>query len=155
MTKDRHHCYIAAPLFTDGERQFNLRLAELLEPQFVVYLPQRDGILLRDLRQVDSDTAEARQRIYLADIQAIQECNLMIAVLDGPSIDDGVCFELGFATCLQKTCVGLTTDSRRVPGYFRNPMWESALSSLFYSTTELLEWSRAVFRPHLPTCSRR
>jgi nucleoside 2-deoxyribosyltransferase len=77
------------------------------------------------------------------DIDAIRACDVLLAVLDGPSVDDGVSFELGYATCLGKTCVGLATDSRRAVGYFRNPMWDCALQRVFYSMPELLEWAAA------------
>jgi len=135
--------YIAAPLFSEAERAFNLSIAELLERQFAVYLPQRDGLLLRDFRQAGGETSEVRRRIYDMDVAAITACDVLLAVLDGPAIDDGVSFELGYATCLGKICIGLATDSRRVPGYFRNPMWDSALRETFYSTARLLEWASA------------
>jgi len=139
-------CYIAAPLFSDAERAFNIRLAGLLECDFQVYLPQRDGILLRDLREVGEDSVATRRRIYETDLAAIRACDIIIVVLDGPSIDDGASFELGYAACLGKTAIGLATDSRRVPGYFRNPMWEGALEKMFYRTEDLCEWSRIFAR---------
>jgi len=139
----RRSSYIAAPLFTEGERAFNLALADLVEQHLAVYLPQRDGLLLRDLREAGEDSPETRRRIYAMDIDAIRACDVLLAVLDGPSVDDGVSFELGYATCLGKTCVGLATDSRRAVGYFRNPMWDCALQRVFYSMPELLEWAAA------------
>jgi nucleoside 2-deoxyribosyltransferase len=140
MTSKRSS-YLAAPLFSEAERAFNLMLAEQLEQFFDVYLPQRDGLLLRDFKDAGGDTSEATRRIYTTDIAAIRACDMLIAVLDGPAVDDGVSFELGYATCLGKTCVGLATDSRRAPGYFRNPMWDCALWKVFYSVPELLEWA--------------
>jgi nucleoside 2-deoxyribosyltransferase len=137
----RRSSYLAAPLFSEAERTFNLMLAEQLEPYCAVYLPQRDGLLLRDLREAGDDSSEARRRIYTTDIAAIRACDMLVAVLDGPSVDEGVSFELGYATCLGKTCVGLATDSRRATGYFRNPMWDCALQKVFYSIPELLEWA--------------
>jgi nucleoside 2-deoxyribosyltransferase len=131
-------------LFSEGERAFNIALTTALEPYCATYLPQRDGLLLRDLREAGHDSPEASRLIYATDIAAIKACDVVIAVLDGPSIDDGVSFELGYATCLGKRCVGLATDSRRAVGYFRNPMWECALQDVFYSIPELLDWSRAV-----------
>lgn len=140
MMTSKPPTYIAAPLFSEAERTFNLMLAGLLEPHLAIYLPQRDGLLLRDLREAGDDSPTARRRIYGMDIDAMSRCDLFLAVLDGPSIDDGVSFELGYATCLSKTCVGLATDSRRAAGYFRNPMWDCALQKVFYSIPELLEW---------------
>ena len=41
--------YLAGPLFSDAERTFNLRVAELLEDFLDVYLPQRDGGLMSEM----------------------------------------------------------------------------------------------------------
>jgi nucleoside 2-deoxyribosyltransferase len=139
MTAYKPVAYIAAPLFSQAERAFNVLLADLLEPIFTTYLPQRDGLLLHNLRRAGDDTPDARRQIYLTDIEAIRASNLLVAVLDGPTVDDGVSFELGYATCLGKVCIGLATDSRRVAGYFRNPMWDCALEVVCYSTAELLQ----------------
>ena len=76
--------------------------------------------------------------------KAIRACDVGLAFLDGTTVDDGVSFELGYATCLGKTCVGLATDSRRAAGYFRNPMWDCALQRIFYSIPELLWWEGAL-----------
>jgi nucleoside 2-deoxyribosyltransferase len=139
--KNRLSCYVAAPLFSEGERSFNLVVAQLLEPFLSVYLPQRDGILLRDLHEAGEDSAESRRQIFETDVAAIKASDVIVAVLDGPSVDEGVSFELGYATCLGRVCVGLATDSRRAPGYFRNPMWDAALLTTFRSLPELVSWA--------------
>jgi nucleoside 2-deoxyribosyltransferase len=136
--------YFAAPLFTEAERFFNLTLADLLDAHVRVYLPQRDGLLLRDSKAAGRDSSEVRRRIYDTDIAAIKACDILLAVIDGPSVDDGVGFELGYAKCLGKLCVGLTTDSRRAQGYFRNPMWDVALKETFSSVAEFLAWASSV-----------
>jgi nucleoside 2-deoxyribosyltransferase len=133
--------YVAAPLFSEAERTFNLMLADKLELHFSIYLPQRDGLLLRDLREAGDDSHAARKRIYTMDLAAIRTSDGLLAVLDGPSVDEGVSFELGYATCLGKICVGLATDSRRAAGYFRNPMWDCALQKMFDSIPDLLGWA--------------
>ena len=70
-------CYIAAALFSQGERAFNLNLAALLDRVFAVYLPQRDGLLLRDFREIGEDSIETRHRIYETDISAIRACDIL------------------------------------------------------------------------------
>lgn len=142
MTKPR--CYLAAPLFSEAERCFNLALTQQLEAYVSVYLPQRDGLLLRELREAGEDSTCASRMIFHADVAAIQAADLLVAVLDGSSVDDGVCFELGYAYCLGKVCIGLASDSRLAIGYFRNPMWDSALRECFSSTAELIEWAERI-----------
>jgi nucleoside 2-deoxyribosyltransferase len=131
-------------MFSEAERCFNLALTQQLEAHMSIYLPQRDGLLLRDLREAGENSTRASRTIFHADIAAIQTTDLLVAVLDGPSVDDGVCFELGYAYCLGKECVGLASDSRRAAGYFRNPMWDSALRECFSSTAELVEWAEGI-----------
>jgi nucleoside 2-deoxyribosyltransferase len=133
-------CYLAAPLFSDAERTFNEALAHVLERTLTVFLPQRDGQLLRDLLDAGEPLESARQRVFLADTAAIRRSDVIVAVLDGPALDDGVAFELGFARALDKNCIGLATDSRRSAPYFQNPMWQESLSEVFPSVSELAGW---------------
>src|SRR5205809_762910 len=114
--------YLAAPLFNDRERTFNARLAELLSTHCDVFLPQRDGLLLADLLRdgVPQDVAETR--IFERDRLALNECEILIALLDGAHIDEGVAFEIGFANARERLCLGLQTDIRRALPSGNNPM---------------------------------
>jgi nucleoside 2-deoxyribosyltransferase len=132
--------YLAAPLFTDAERSLNALLCKTLEPFCEVYLPQRDGILLSEARShgIKSESLIA-QEIYHGDIRAICQSDVLVAVVDGPSVDDGVAFEMGYAAALGITCVAYTSDSRRTADYFNNPMWIASLaSSPFTNVDELV-----------------
>lgn len=80
--------YIAGPLFNPKEREFNEELRDLLDPFFDVFLPQEDA----GMRE-DSDPEE----LFRADIEALDECDYLLIVLDGPVVDDGAAFELGYA----------------------------------------------------------
>lgn len=133
-------CYLAAPLFSDAERAFNEAVAHVLEHTFSVFLPQRDGQLLRDLLDAGEPLEIARRRVFQADTMAIRRSDLVVAVLDGPALDDGVAFELGFARALDKKCIGLATDSRRSAPYFQNPMWQESLTEVFPTVSDLAGW---------------
>lgn len=140
-SSDRLQAYVAAPLFTDAEREFNEVLSVALQAALDVYLPQRDGLLLSSMRIEQSANEDSiRRQIFANDIAAIDRSDLLIAVLDGPCIDDGVAIELGYAFGKEKLCVGLYTDSRRGVGYFRNPMWEGACAALFDTLQGLQDW---------------
>jgi hypothetical protein len=56
------------------------------------------------------------------------------------SIDEGACFELGYAFALGKTCVGLKTDSRTLFPFGDNPMIEAALRHIFRDEADLFTW---------------
>jgi nucleoside 2-deoxyribosyltransferase len=130
--------YLAAPLFNDMERSFNARLAELIAPIAEVFLPQRDGKLLRDLVREGMPHSAARQLVFEADIHAIRQCDCVVAVLDGRTVDEGVAFEIGFARALDKLCLGLKTDDRALLASGDNPMIIAGCNEVFGSVLELM-----------------
>lgn len=130
--------YLAAPLFNDCEREFNARLAGLLQRFGPVFLPQRDGKLIIELVRNGMGVREARRRVFDADIDAIHRARCIVAVLDGRTIDEGVAFELGYGRALGKTCFGLKTDDRALLASGDNPMIEGALDAIFHSVDDLL-----------------
>lgn len=132
-----HVIYIAAPLFSDAEKAFNLSLAQYLGEHFDVFLPQRDGQLMTELISQGVSPQSARDQIFEADFAAVKECTTLVAILDGRTIDEGVAFELGVAYSLNKFCVGLQTDVRRLLGNSNNPMIDSALFKTFNNKEDL------------------
>jgi nucleoside 2-deoxyribosyltransferase len=137
----RKRLYFAAPLFSDAERSFNLRTAKSLEISFDVFLPQVHGGLLLDLINEGRSEDEARRIVFEADLRAIHNCQIILVVLDGRSIDEGTCFELGVAYALRKQCIGLQTDIRRLLPIGNNPMIDAALEQTFPSVEMLLAWA--------------
>jgi nucleoside 2-deoxyribosyltransferase len=133
-----YRVYLAAPLFNDMERSFNARLAELIASMTEVFLPQRDGKLLRDLVRDGMPHSAARQLVFEADINAIRCCDCLVAVLDGRTIDEGVAFEIGFARALGKLCLGLKTDDRALLASGDNPMIIAGCHEVLGSVLELI-----------------
>lgn len=136
----RIRTYLAAPLFNARELVFNASLAEILNPYCDIFLPQRDGLLLAELLAdgVPKDAAETR--IFERDRLALGECEMLIAVLDGAHIDEGVAFEIGFAHARGCLCLGLQTDVRRALPSGNNPMIGRALSSIFNTDKALVAY---------------
>ncbi|MBR0951281.1 nucleoside 2-deoxyribosyltransferase [Bradyrhizobium canariense] len=130
--------YLAAPLFNDSERSFNLRLAELISPMAEVFLPQRDGKLMRDLVRSGMPLTAARELVFEADINALKHCDCVVAVLDGRTVDEGVAFEIGYARALDKLCLGVKTDDRTLLATGDNPMIVAACNEIFGSVLELV-----------------
>lgn len=98
--------YLAAPLFSHGEIQYNLSLGKYLESLgFNLVLPQ--------LSCKDMDENE----IYDCCLNLLKGCHALLAVMDGPQVDDGTAFECGFARALDIPVIGLRTDFRRVGEY--------------------------------------
>ncbi len=98
--------YLAAPLFSEAERDFNGKVAgKLREAGFSVWMPQ-ESLFVRD------GTLDEKRQIYEEDITALKGCDVVVAVLDGVDVDCGVAFEIGFAAALGKPIVGLKSDHR-------------------------------------------
>lgn len=132
--------YIAAPLFNENEQAFNARLASGIARYANVFLPQRDGSLLVNMLGAGIALEVAERRVFEQDRQAMICSDLLIAVLDGAHIDEGVAFELGFASALGCTCVGLQTDVRRALPTGNNPMIGGCLERIFHTSGELFDW---------------
>lgn len=103
----RYRVYLAGPLFSEAERTYNLAIHDLLESHlFDVYLPQEVG-----------DTSHTRCReehraIFAQHLAALQDVNLVVAVVDGADADSGTSWEMGYAYALGKRVVALRTDFR-------------------------------------------
>lgn len=129
--------YLAAPLFTQTERALNRDLARRLERRgHRVFLPQRDAPPARGRGRT--------RRIYAACRDAIDRADLVVAVCDGATADDGTAWEIGYAVGRGKRAYGLRTDSRTVARDERvNLMIQGSLVRLFRSAPALLRALRA------------
>src|SRR5688500_11787551 len=118
----RLRAYFAAPLFNQMERAFNADVVRQIEDRVDVFLPQRDGGLLMNYVKDGIRPDNAAKLIFENDLRAMENADLLVAVLDGSNIDEGVAFEIGFMYAMRKTCVGLQTDVRRALPTGNNPM---------------------------------
>lgn len=96
--------YVAAPLFSQAEREFNEKIkSELLKEGLTAFLPQD----------------ECDQDVFNCCMENLEKSDAVVAVFDGPQVDDGTAFECGYAFAKGTPVVGLRTDFRRV-GEFTN-----------------------------------
>ena len=103
--------YLAGSIFTPYERAFLDDCAARLRAEgFDVFVPHEQTHLVG----VDV-TAEA---VFAADAAGVEAADAVLAVLDGPSVDDGTACEIGLFHGLKqhdrerKGVVGLLTDLR-------------------------------------------
>jgi nucleoside 2-deoxyribosyltransferase len=93
--------YLAGPLFTTAERDFNAALAALLRDRgHEVFLPQE-----HEQRDV---TARA---IFESDVAGIEWCDVLVACMDGPDPDSGTSWECG-SVAGRKPVILFRTDIR-------------------------------------------
>lgn len=96
--------YLAAPLFTQAERSWNLRLAALLSAAgHPVFLPQAEVLAIETLNA---------ETIFRVDIDGVRSADAVVAVLDGADPDSGTSFECGLAYALGTPVVLVRTDFR-------------------------------------------
>jgi nucleoside 2-deoxyribosyltransferase len=120
--------YIAGPLFSESELDFNRRINEFLKNLgFDTFLPQEDGHLLSELIEKGFEKDDAIQMIFQKDVEKIKECGIIVFVMDGRVPDEGACVEIGLAYAYNKECFGLKTDSRSLMGDMDNPLIIGAL----------------------------
>ena len=140
--------YLAGPLFSDMEKEFNAKLtAKLEELGFDVFLPQRDGVE-KDQALYDKMSLEERRKgIFDIDQGNVFKADILLFVLDGRVPDEGAAVELGIAYAHkvlekpEKRLIGLMTDQRAAfPGWKLNPMLSVPLEFIADSEVELLNY---------------
>ena len=122
--------YIAGPLFDEGERWWIESVERLVaDAGFETFLPHRDN--------PPKDEFNVRT-IFENDKRGIDECDLVVASLNGVMTDDGTAWELGYAYAHGKYLIGLHTDwRRRFPDEVVNLMLECSLNRLARSLDDL------------------
>ena len=128
--------YVAGPVFTLAERRFNEELAGELErlcPSFQVFLPQRYD-------KEFQDAPDFSQRMFTCLMGALDRCDAVVALLDGPDADSGTSFEIGHARGRGKKVIGVRTDFRGGDRHGLNLMLSNGCSELLTepSTTATL-----------------
>ncbi len=136
-----YRLYLAAPLFSEAELAFNRALRDLLKEYFDVFLPQEDSGLMVEMVRRGMPLDTAKRVVFRDDTEAVRRSDFLLIVLDGRAVDEGACFELGFARALGKKCVGYQSDPRRLLPMGNNPMLECALQLILKSREELVEWA--------------
>jgi nucleoside 2-deoxyribosyltransferase len=102
--------YLAGSIFTPYERAFLDDCASRLRAEgFDVFVPHEQGL-------VGLDATPAA--VFAADAGGVESADAVLAVLDGPAVDDGTACEIGLFHGLKqrdperKGVVGLLTDLR-------------------------------------------
>jgi len=130
--------YLAGPVFTCAEREFNERLAEAIERQcksVEIILPQESAAEL-------SGAKDFAQQMFHIALDSIDKCDMVVAILDGPDADSGTCVEIGYAKAKGKPIIGVRTDSRASEDRGLNLMVANICSSLVLSPSLTVSMER-------------
>lgn len=94
--------YLAGPLFTTPEREFNVQLAARLRAAgHEVFVPQENP--------ASEWTGEA---IFRKDLAGLDWADGVVAIMDGADPDSGTCWECGYAYAMKKPVVLFRSDLR-------------------------------------------
>jgi nucleoside 2-deoxyribosyltransferase len=126
--------FISSGLTTESEKNNNVATAEYLQGVADIYLPQRDGGLLVDYLEKGESWGDASKRIFSNDLNALKNCDIVIAHLPAGPVGGGVCFELGMAFALGKQCWGLVAANSTRP---KSPLIENGISRQFNDLREI------------------
>lgn len=106
--------YMAGPLFSTAEQQFNDALRNYLVLQgHEVFLPQDSEENMRANENPD----DASERIFCSDVNGIEWADVVLGNLDGPDPDSGTSWEIGYGYARDKLIVVYRTDFRLHRGF--------------------------------------
>jgi nucleoside 2-deoxyribosyltransferase/SAM-dependent methyltransferase len=105
--------YLATSLFTAAEQAFSAALTKEIEALgHRVYYPWRDAGDESLIAAWGEDWPRINAEIARRNLQAIESCASVVAVVEGADVDSGVALELGYAHALGKPVRLLRTDFR-------------------------------------------
>jgi nucleoside 2-deoxyribosyltransferase len=149
--------YLAAPVFSQVQRQYNRRLAEALTAR----LPRCEIVLPQDFRLGPGGASFNDRRrlaaIYQLCTEAIRGADMVMALLDGADADSGVAFEVGYARGTGKPVLGVRTDYRQLQIKGLNVMLAEGCTDVLchFSFDERLDSLVEAIVPHLERLAER
>ena len=131
IVKTGKRVYFAGPMFNQAEKDFNLKITNILEEYgYQVFLPQRDGI---EGALLEGKTEEELvDLIFPLDVKNVLDADIIFMNLDGRVPDEGACVELGIAYNANKRCYAFKTDTRSAEySMDLNPMITGCMIKIF------------------------
>jgi nucleoside 2-deoxyribosyltransferase len=123
--------YLAGPLFTTAEQEFNRQLRDLLESAgHEVWLPQEH-----------EPRERSAQAIFETDVTGLDSAEVVVANVEGPDPDSGTCWECGYAY-RKKPIILFRTDFREagdVPGSPFNLMLSTSATKVIVAPLASME----------------
>jgi len=98
--------YLSGPLFTPAERAYLEKIDEICQSLGLsTYLPHRDA----GFGPAVGDTSK---EFFTKDIEMLNHSKYVVAVLNGPDVDSGTSWEIGYAYSCKKPLLGIREDIR-------------------------------------------
>lgn len=136
--------YLAGPLFTEGERSYLDQLRRKME-EAATKLGKPVSVIwpweLISSAEIEALGDAAKAEVFRRCRDAIDESDLIVALLDGSQVDDGTSWEVGYGHARGKAVIGIRTDYRMagdLAGATVNLMIDCSCSLILRSTPEFL-----------------
>ena len=128
--------YIAGPLFNAHERNYLELIASELEGSgYKCFLPHRDQSGIDESELEGTHMSQGiKDKIFNADLTALREADLTVALITGQDIDSGTAAEIGFTYANNRSIIAITAYERR----FRNLFVDGMISKTVNDVDELL-----------------
>ncbi|MFZ3050306.1 MAG: nucleoside 2-deoxyribosyltransferase [Methanothrix sp.] len=102
-----HRIYLSGPLFSAGEIAWGRELSSFLRERLANAGVQVIWPYELSINQL------VPEEIFGENLRALDRCDLMVAILDGPQVDDGTAWEIGRFFHQGKKVLGIRTDIRK------------------------------------------
>jgi nucleoside 2-deoxyribosyltransferase len=140
--------YLAGPLFSEAERDWLASIREKIEARarergkpVTVTWPYE----LITQPEIEALGARARSEIFRRCRESLHDADLMVALLDGPQVDDGTAWEIGYYYARRPESakiIGVRTDFRRAgeaEGSLVNAMIEGSCARIVRTSEDLFQ----------------
>jgi len=124
--------YLSGPIFSQAEIEWARRVKGLIEESFA----SRVEVIWP--HEIASGPPE---NIFRENLRALDQCPIVIAILDGPQVDDGTAWEVGYHYARGGQVLGIRTDFRNAgeaPQSRANAMIEFSCTCIVSSMDQLL-----------------
>lgn len=103
--------YFGNGLFSEMEKMYNAYVVDAIKERYgddvEIYLPQENEAINDKSGYADSITITDADNDYLFD------ADILVAIIDGPTIDNGLCSEIGAFFMLDRPILAIYSDSRQ------------------------------------------
>jgi len=139
--------YLAGPLFTEAEQDWHRQTKQQLLDE-----AQARGLALEVIwpyelisqQEIEALGDDARQEIFMRCKAGLDQCDTLLALLDGSQVDDGTAWEVGYFFAKRQPgqrIIGVRTDFRNAGESQQavvNAMVEMACDEIVSSRQQLL-----------------
>ncbi len=146
--------YLAGPLFTQAEQNWLRNLKAEIENLAACKGKEIDAVWPYELvspEDLEKWGDNSKHNIFSLCEKHLKETDVLIALLDGPLVDDGTSWEIGYFFSIRKEgqpIFGIRTDFRSagdVPGAEVNLMIDCSCDLIFPSSGALLKKLEEIF----------